>query len=245
MRGSLLLIVSSLMVLDVWPAGAQAQLIGGGSDSVRAPYEVAQRRGRLRDRIRSRFRQDESPPEEAEPIEPQQRYPGAIQPLPVPPAVPLRSTTRPIPAPQVASSMLDQQSLQTSLILAEAELDRQLSASSSGDAYRKYLRVGEVSEVLLETPDLSLTAPGRQRLQQILNVYNRMRIDPRQRWASALSGFVKVQAGLTQVLAPAEIVEPRSEPVSVDRLRSPLLQKPTRTGEPQPTQVLPSVRDSY
>jgi hypothetical protein len=242
MRGSLLLIVSFLLVQEVSPADAQAQLLGGGSGSVHAPYDVAQRRGRLRDRIRSRFRQDEQPLEEAEPTAPQQRYPGAIQPLPVPPAVPLRNT---VPAPLAARATLDQQSLQTSLILAEAELDRQLSASSSGDAYRKYLRVGAVSEVLLETPDTSLTADERRRLRQILDVYDRTRVDPRQRWVSGLSGFEKVQAGLTQVLAPAEVMEPRPEQVSIDRTPSPLLRQPTRADEPQPTQVLPPVRDSY
>jgi hypothetical protein len=67
MRGSLLLIISCLLVLEVLPATGQAQLIDGGAGSVRAPYSVAQRRGRLRERLRSRFRQDERQLEEEEP----------------------------------------------------------------------------------------------------------------------------------------------------------------------------------
>jgi hypothetical protein len=245
MRGSLLLIVSSLLVLDVAPAGAQAQLIDVGSGSLRAPYEVAQRRGRLRDRIGSRFRQDEQQIHEAEQKLPQQRYPGAIQPLPVPPATPLRSTGRLAPTPSVASESLDQQSRETSLILAEAELDRQLSMSSSGDSYRKYLRLGTMSDLLLKNPGTSLTGSRRQQLQQILDVYERTRVDPRQRWVSGLSGFQKIQTGLTQLLAPPEASGIGPDTVSVERTPSPLLRPPTRTGDPQPTQVLPAVRDSY
>lgn len=242
MRGPLLLIVSSLLVLEVSPADAQAQLIGGGSGSVGAPYEVAQRRGRLRDRIRSRFRQEKQPPEEAEPDTPlQRRYPGAIEPLPVPPAVPLRSTSVPFPSQSGATGTLH---LQTSLILAEAELDRQLTTTPSGDAYRKYLRVGRLSELLLQNPGISLTDESRRQLQEVLDVYDRTRVDTRQRWVSRLSGFEKVHAGLTQLLAPAEGRGALPEPVSVERTPSPLLRQPSRTDEPQPTQVLPSVRDS-
>jgi hypothetical protein len=160
--------------------------------------------------------------------------------------MPLRSNAILVPSPSVATAAPDRQSLETSLILAEAELDRQLNTSSSGDAYRKYLRVGRMSELLLQNPGTSLTEDSRQQLQQILDTYNRTRIDPRQRRVSRLSGFEKIQAGLTQLLASAEQPQAAS-PEHVSVKQKPAEPAPLRipAGGPEPTQVLPSVRDSY
>src|SRR5690606_23965925 len=241
MRGWLLLIVSCLLVVGVLPVSGQAQLVDGDSGSVREPYNVAQRRGRLRERLRSRLRQKERQLEEEEPTALQKRHPGALTPPPVPPAMPLRSNAVAIPMPSVATTVPDRQSLETSLILAEAELDRQLNTSSSADAYRKYLRVGRLSELLLQNPGTSLTEDSRQQLQQILGIYDRTRVDPRQRWVSRLSGFQRIQTDLTQLLASAE-EPPAASPEHVSVRQKPAEPAPLRipADGPQPTQVLPS-----
>lgn len=245
MRGSLLLVVSCLLIVEILPASGQAQLFDGGADSLRAPYAVAQRRGRLRERLRSRFRQEEEQLEQEELTPLQRQYPGALTPPPVPPAMPLRSTARQVPAPSGATVVPDRQSLETSLILADAELDRQLNASSSADAYRKYLRVGRLSELLLQNPGTSLTEESRQELQQILDIYDRTRVDPRQRRVSRLSGFQRIQSDLTQLLARAEADDPGPESFPVEGNPPQLLRQPSQAGGLQPTQVLPSVRESY
>lgn len=242
MRGPLLLIVSSLLVVEALPASGQAQVIEIGPGSVRAPSVRVQRRVRLRDRIRRRFRNDDANVEQND--APQRRSPGALQPPPVPPARPQRSWTSPAPVPPGTTPTADRQSLQTSLILAEAELNRQLSASAAGQAYRDQLHVGRLSELLLGNPAAPLTDEEHKQLQQILDAYNQTLIDPSQRWVSRLSGFEKVQAGLTGLLTPPAAAESGSESVSVERTPSPLLQPRIRPGEPQPTQVLPSVREA-
>jgi hypothetical protein len=242
MRPTLLLMVSSLLVLEVLPADGQAQLIDVGRGYVRAPFVRLQRRGRLRDRFQAPLVDAKESGTVYQPP------PRALQPPPVPPATPLQRVDVPVTTPnrpQPKSDTPDWAELRRSVIAGEAELHQQLTTTPSGPSYRSHLHVGRLRELLKQNTTTAPAGETRRQLQEILGAYNQTLIDPYQRSIARLSGFETVQAGLMQLLAPVDGDHPRPEHVHVDRTTS--LAPPPRvpSGEPQPTQVLPAVRDSH
>ena len=249
MRALVVVIVSSLLILEILPVSSHAQLVDVAEGYVRAPFVRLQRRGRLRARrqtpdndVEAGGRAYQQPA--VSPASPAM----TIQPPPVPPALPPQEPQRAVPPgarSQVGADWVDWQQLRRTIILGETELDQQLTTSASAAGYRRQLHIGRLRELLLKNTTTAPTGETRQQLQEILTAYNQTLIDPQQRPVNRLSGFEKVQAGLMRLLAPAARPVPAPDHVSFEQPLTPLVRPGIRPGEPQPTQVLPAVRDSY
>lgn len=247
MRAPVVVIVSSLLILEILPVSAHAQLVDVAEGYVRAPFVRLQRRGRLRARRQTPDNDVEAGARAYQQPAVSPASPATtIQPPPVPPALPPQASQRAVPPGAPAGGdRVDWQQLRRTIILGETELDQQLTTSASAAGYRRQLHIGRLRELLLKNTTTAPTGETRQQLQEILTAYNQTLIDPQQRPVNRLSGFEKVQAGLMRLLAPTAGLVPAPDHVSFEQPPTTLVRPGIRSGEPQPTQVLPAVRDSY
>ena len=199
-RLSVIVLAASLL-----PSIAEAQLIQVERGYIRAPFVRVERGRGLRTRVRAPFvdvggRQRESrrttvPQQQySDPTTaPQQQYRSpSVEPPPVGPAA---------ASPAIDVAVMDWLALRRTIRAAEAELDRQLDQFRAAEDWRDALEIGTLQQLLAEDSNAPPANRTSDRLQQILDTYDRVSRNPTSQPVADLSGFQMIQSALRELLS--------------------------------------------
>lgn len=190
-------LASSSLALFILPAIGQAQIVEVEPGYVRAPFVRVYRTPDGGTQVRAPFVDVHSdgtryrrPP----------RSPYDLPPVPpINAPAPVTVDTPGIPT-QIDVATADWQSLRLIIRTGEAELANRLNRYRAADRWKATLQIGSLSQILTDDDNQPPTGETRDRLQAILDTYDRASINPAFRPVTRLSEFHTVHTALTELL---------------------------------------------